>query len=152
MELQKKRLALIKEELDARKAAGLDLSNILKNQASEEAALTKLYTSELNRRKQEYQQYGTSIGTVLGNVISGQEDALKGFADVMLDILFDTLTQMINAEIIKVVATGTGAIARSTAEAMAAPDSVLSFGATGLARIAILTGVITAAMTVAKRL
>ncbi|MDR2003359.1 MAG: hypothetical protein LBQ74_10045, partial [Prevotella sp.] len=150
VELQKKRLALIKEELDARKAAGLDLSNILKNQASEEAALTKLYTSELNRRKQEYQQYGTSIGTVLGNVISGQEDALKDFADVMLDILFDTLTQMINAEIIKVVATGTGAIARSTAEAMAAPDSVLSFGATGLARIAILTGVITAAMTVAK--
>jgi hypothetical protein len=150
VELQKKRLELIKEELDARKAAGLDLSNILKNQASEEANLTKLYTSELNRRKQEYQQYGTAIGTVLGNVISGQEDALKGFADVMLDILFDTLTQMINAEIIKVVATGTGAIARSTAEAMAAPDSVLSFGATGLARIAILTGVITAAMTVAK--
>jgi hypothetical protein len=150
VELQKKRLALIQEELDARKAAGLDVSNILKNQASEEAALTKLYTSELSRRKQEYQQYGASIGTVLGNVISGQEDALKGFADVMLDILFDTLTQMINAEIIKVAATGTGAIARSTAEAMAAPDSVLSFGATGFARIAILTGVITAAMTVAK--
>ncbi|MDR1718441.1 MAG: phage tail tape measure protein [Prevotella sp.] len=150
VELQKKRLTLIREELDARKAAGLDLSNILKNQASEEAVLTKLYTGELNRRKQEYQQYGTAIGTVLGNVISGQEDALKGFADVMLDILFDTLTQIINAEIIKVVASGTGAIARSTAEAMAAPDSVLSFGATGFARIAILTGVITAAMAVAK--
>ncbi|MDR1883743.1 MAG: hypothetical protein LBR26_13305 [Prevotella sp.] len=150
VELQKKRLSLIQEEVDARNAAGLDISNILKKQASEESKLTKLYTGEFNRRKNEYRQYGASIGAVLGDVISGQEDALKSFADVMLDILFDTITQMINTEIIKVAATGTGAIARSTAEAMATPDSVLSFGATGFARIAILTGVITAAMMAAK--
>ncbi|MBF0649183.1 hypothetical protein IR083_10155 [Dysgonomonas sp. GY75] len=144
VELQKKRLALIQEELDARKASGKEYSNVLKEQASEEAALTKLYTGELNRRKQEYQQYGTAIGTVLGNVITGQEDALEDFADVMLDILFDTLTQMINAEIVKVVATGTGAIFRATA------NEIGSKGFVGIGTAAILTGILTVGMATAK--
>ena len=68
----------------------------------------------------------------------------------MIDIVFDILGKIIEAEIIKATATATGAVARSTAEAMAMPDSVASFGASGAARAAILTGLIMAALATAK--
>lgn len=45
----------------------------------------------------------------------------------MIDIIFDVLGQLINAEIIKATATATGAVARVTAEAAAMPDSVATF-------------------------
>lgn len=104
----------------------------------------------LDSQQQQYRQYGEQIGTVLGHVISGQEDALKGFADTMLDVLFDVLAKIIDIEIAKATATATGAVARSTAEAFATPDSVLTFGATGAARAAVMSGLIMGALAAAK--
>lgn len=86
----------------------------------------------------------------MGNLISGQENAMQGFADTMIDIVFDILGKIVEAEIVKATATATGAVARSTAEAMAMPDSVATFGASGAARAAILSGLIMAALATAK--
>lgn len=83
-------------------------------------------------------------------MIAGQENAIQGFADTMIDIVFDVLSQIIEAEIIKTTATATGAVGRATAESMATPDSVLTFGASGATRAAILTGLIMAALATAK--
>ena len=46
------------------------------------------------KRLQTYQQYGQQIGSALGNVIANQENAVQGFADTMLDIVFDVLSKI----------------------------------------------------------
>ena len=111
---------------------------------------TKKERQQYQERLQTYKRFGSELGTAVGNVITGQENAMQGFADTMIDIIFDVIGKIIDAELIKIAASGASAIARSTAEAMAMPDSVASFGATGAARVAILTGLITAAMATAK--
>lgn len=105
---------------------------------------------QYQERLQTYKQYGSALGSAMGNIISGQENAMQGFADTMIDIVFDVLGKIIEAEIIKATATATSAVARSTAEAMAMPDSVATFGASGAARAAILSGLIMAALATAK--
>ena len=40
---------------------------------------------------------------------------MQGFADVMIDIIFDVLAQMINAKIIELTAVGTENVAKATA-------------------------------------
>ncbi len=116
---------------------------------SEEQNAQKMQAN-YQKRIQTYQQYGQQVGDALGKVISGQEDAMQGFADTMLDIVFDVLSQVVQAEIIKATATATGAVARATAESYATPDSVLSFGASGSARAAVMSGLIMAALAAAK--
>lgn len=144
LEIHNMRLDMIREEIEARSQLGLTSDKLNKELSKRELDLTKVYVNEFNRRKKEYTKYGQDIGNVVGNVITGQQDALQAFSDMMLDILFDTLTQIINAEITKTVATATGAIARTTAE------QVASSGFLGIGKAVILTGIITAAMTVAK--
>jgi hypothetical protein len=144
LKIHNMRLDMIRKEIDARTQLGLTSDRLNKDLSKRELDLTKLYVKEFNRRKNEYTKYGQDIGNVVGNVITGQQDALQGFSDVMLDILFDVLTQIINAEITKTVAAATGAVARTTAE------QVASSGFLGIGKAAILTGIITAAMTVAK--
>ncbi len=113
-------------------------------------AQTKKEQQQYQERINTYKQYGSELGSAVGNLISGQENAMQGFADTMIDIIFDVLGKIINAEIIKATATATSAVARSTAEAMAMPDSVATFGASGAARAAILSGLIMAALATAK--
>lgn len=144
MAVHLQRLNMINEEIAARTKAGLDIKNLLAQQGREEAKITASYRKELNKRIAEAKKYGTDIGTVTGNVITGQEDALKAFSDIAIDILFDTLSKIIEAEIIRVAATGTASIAEATSKQIA------SKGFLGIGTAAILTGLITAAMTTAK--
>lgn len=121
-----------------------------KDKAQKEEENTRRMQEEYKKRVNTYVQYGQQVGDALGSVIAGQEDALQGFADTMIDIVFDVLGQIVQAEIIKATATATGAVARATAEAYATPDSVLTFGASGTARAAVLSGLIMAALAAAK--
>ena len=118
--------------------------------ARREEADAKRMQANYQKRVQTYMQYGQQVGTALGNIIAGQENAMQGFADTMLDLVFDVLTKIVQAEIIKATATATSAVARSTAEAYATPDSVLTFGASGTARAAILSALIMGALAAAK--
>ena len=80
-------------------------------------AQTKKEQQQYQERINTYKQYGSELGSAVGNLISGQENAMQGFADTMIDIIFDVLGQLINAEIIKATATATGAVAREIGRA-----------------------------------
>lgn len=137
------KMKCLKEELDEKKKYDV------KQQKQTEDNNKKLQ-EDYKKRINTYKAYGEQVGTALGNVIAGQENAVAAFADTMLDIVFDVLAKIVEAEIIKATATATGAVARSTAESMTTPDSILSFGASGAARATILTGLIMGALAVAK--
>ena len=104
----------------------------------------------LEQRQQQYAAFGRTIGSSIGQMIAGQEGALESFGDTMISIIFDVLTKMVMAEITATTAAGTSAIGQATAKSMATPDSILTFGATGTARAAILTGLISTAIAAAQ--
>ena len=149
-EIQLQKIALIQKEVEERDKAAMSTSAVLKRQRKEEQALTSLYIGEYKRRTQLYNQYGEQLGSALGNVLTGEQDALKGFADVVLDILFDTLTNIINAKIAEATAVAIAEQAKAAAISAAQPDSVATFGASGAARTAIISGIIMAALAAAK--
>ena len=113
----------------------------------------KVRNEELNASKQQaafqkrvqtYLNYGEQVGNALGDIISGQEDAMEGFADSLVDIVFDVLTQIINAELIKLTGICLSTKAESTAKQIA------SKGYAGIATGAALAAVITAGISAAK--
>lgn len=113
-------------------------------------ALAKREKQRLQEQAQQYCQYGEQIGETIGQMLTNQKDALQNFADAMIDILFDVLSQMIDIEIAKATGVAVGAVARASAESFAQPDSVLTFGASGAARAAVLSGLIMGALAAAK--
>ncbi len=148
--LQQKKLALIREEIEARRKAGLDISKLLKNQEKEELNLTKIYTDEYNKRKDQYTQYTESLGNAIGNVLSNQETALQAFGNSILDILFDVLTKIIDTKLAEATAVAIAEQAKAAAISAAQPDSVVSFGATAAARTAAISAIIMGALAAAK--
>ncbi|WP_321517431.1 hypothetical protein [uncultured Bacteroides sp.] len=110
----------------------------------------KSESDKLEKQIDAYKQYGTTIGEALGNVLSGQEDMLSAFGGAMIDTLFDVLTQIVNQKLIEVAAVAVAEQAKATLVATALPDSVATFGLASVPRIAIMAGLITAALTTAK--
>ncbi|ERI81414.1 phage tail tape measure protein, TP901 family [Bacteroides pyogenes F0041] len=133
----------MKEEQAAQKKAKEEENKKIEEQTKKEQ---QQYRERLNT----YKQYGEEFGNAVGAVIAGQENAMQAFADTMIDILFDILGKIVEAEIAKATATAVSAQARATAEAMAMPDSVATFGASGAARAAVLTGLIMASLAAAR--
>lgn len=133
----------VKEEQAAQKKAKEEENKKIEEQTKKEQ---QQYRERLNT----YKQYGEEFGNAVGAVIAGQENAMQAFADTMIDILFDILGKIVEAEIAKATATAVSAQARATAEAMAMPDSVATFGASGATRAAVLTGLIMASLAAAR--
>jgi hypothetical protein len=150
MAVHVQKLKMINEEIEARRAAGLETTKQVEQLGKIEAGMTSTISKELQKRNAQFEKYGNSVGQAMGKVITGQENALRAFGDASIDIVFDVLSKIIEAELIKVMASSTSAIMRATAEAMATPQSALTFGASGFATAAILTGAITAATVAAK--
>lgn len=92
----------------------------------------------------------TGVGEAFGNLISGEEDAVQAFGNSMVDILFDVLNQLVTIWTLQLAGTAVKTTAQAQMEAMSTPDSVLTFGASGLARAAIMAGIISAILAVAK--
>lgn len=109
-----------------------------------------IVTKSLQQQVDSYKEYGTQIGTALGQVLSGQEDMLSAFGGTMIDILFDVLSNIINQKIAEATAVAVAEQAKGAAIAAAQPDSVATFGATAAARTAVIGGLIMAALTTAK--
>lgn len=112
--------------------------------------ITEKQQEEYKKRIATYKQYGQQLGTLMGNVISGQEDLLSAFTDTAIDMVFQVLEQVVETKILEATATATGAVAKATAEAYATPDSVLTFGASGAARAAVMSALIMGALAAAK--
>jgi len=83
-----------------------------------------------DKMKERGQMFGEAIGSVIGNAMTGDKEALKQSLKEML---------IMTLRMIKVAAIG-----QIVPQAFAQPDSVTTFGASGAARVAILTGLVEA--------
>ena len=111
---------------------------------------TKIIQESLQKQVDSYKDYGTQIGTSLGQVLSGQENMLAAFGNTMVDILFNVLEQIINQKIAEATAVAVAEEAKAAAISAAQPDSVVTVGATVGALTAIISGLIMAALATAK--
>lgn len=150
MAIHTMRMQLLQEELEMRKKVGADTGEVYKKMNELEGNMVQESATRFKTLASTYQQYGSQIGDAFGNLIGGQEDALLSLADATIDILFQVLDQMANAWIAELAGVAVKNVAKSQMESLATPDSVLTFGASGLARAAIMAGLITAALSAAK--
>lgn len=150
MAIHTMRMQMLQEELDMRKKAGAETGDIYKQMSDLEGDMVQEAATHFNQLAGTYQQYGSQIGEAFGNLIGGQEDALQSLADATIDILFDVLDKMANAWIAELAASSVKNVAKAQMESLSTPDSVLTFGASGIARAAIMSGLITAALAAAK--
>lgn len=127
-----------------------DLEQMEQAKKASEERITEKEQEEYRKRIATYKQYGQQLGTLIGGVISGQEDMLSAFTDAAIDMVFQVLEQVVETKILEATATATGAVAKATAEAYATPDSVLTFGASGAARAAVMSALIMGALAAAK--
>ena len=83
--------------------------------------------------------FTSQVADLFIDTLTQQGQSLETFAKRFIVLLLDILEKQVTASIIS-----------ATTASFAQPDSVLTFGATGVARAAILTGLIKAAFGVAK--
>ena len=95
------------------------------NRLDNEIALEK---EAFKQKEQMAMDFGAQIGNLIGTAMDDQTDAAKRFSKHLIMITLDTLRKLANA-----------AIAKIAFEALASPDSVATFGVSGLAKIAGLT-------------
>lgn len=112
---------------------------ILDATAKQQDDETKKQEEEQKKRTALYSQFSEQIGTMLGGVISGNEDLVKSSLKTIINIALDALEAQI-----------TMAIASAAAQSFAQADSVATFGASGAARAAVLTALIKGAFAGVK--
>lgn len=150
MQLHLKKMSLLEDEKKMREDVGASTEDVMKRMADVENDMFSLEAERFKRNTDIYKQYASQMGEAFGQILSGQQNALESFGDATIDILFDILEKIINAKLVELAATSVTTVGKATAESMATPDSVLTFGAAGAARAAVLTGLITAAIAAAK--
>lgn len=109
--------------------------------AAQAAKDQEALNDQLESQAQRYQETINTISDGLYDMMSGSEDAFKTFAK---NILIFALEQLkIQTQI---------AVAGATVQSLASPESVATFGAAGLAKAALLVGLIEAAFAVVEGL
>lgn len=134
-EIEAMELAHMQNLLEIKRQAGED-TDALEKQIFDKT-LNNLKQSE-DRQKEQimrhaelYTTLGNSMGGMLENMISGQIKSFEDFGKAIIAMMFDILAKIVDIK-----------IAEASAIALASPDSVLTFGAAGLARAAILGALI----------
>lgn len=109
----------------------------------QETELQKNKTEKLLEIQRQYQQSLANslndLSAAFGEFITGQEKDSKQFLKNILTVALDALEKLILIQ-----------VAAATAQSFAQPDSVATFGATGAARAAIISGLITAGFSALK--
>ena len=150
MDLQAEKIKLLYDELHVRESVGAETTNILKKISDEENRTMDLAAQNFRSKSELYKQYGAQIGDAFGQMFTSQEEGLRALGDATIDILFDVLEKIVTTKLIEVAATGVSATGKATAEAYATPDAVLTGGITAVPRIALMSGLIAAAIAAAK--
>lgn len=136
-----RKLAEIQEKADKARAESnwATLKEIAKQN---EVEAQKRFEAE-NKRKADLvaigMDFSNEIGAIVGNALMGNEDMLASSIKNIINMGLDLLKVQVQM-----------AIAGATAQSLAQPDSVATFGASGLARASILVGLIEAAFSVVK--
>lgn len=150
MNIHKKRLGLLYEELEARKEVGAKTDSVLSDIVKAEKNAADDLIKNFVRKRDLYKQYGADLGDAFGSILAGQEGAMADFGDSLIDIMFDVLSKMVNVWALELAGVSVKTIAQAQMESLATPDSVLTFGASGLARAAVMAGLITTVLAAAK--
>lgn len=137
------KMKCVQEELKERKKAA-------DKEAKMAEDLAKKQTASGKKQHTAMMQYANGFGEAIGNVIAGQENALANFGDSMVDIVFDVLTTMIDAELIRLTGIGITTIAEAQAREIGS-KGFLGI-ATGAALAAVIGGTIAAARAGLKAL
>ena len=137
------KMKCVQEELKERKKAA-------DKEAKMAEDLAKKQTASGKKQHTAMMQYANGFGEAMGNVIAGQENALANFGDSMVDIVFDVLTAMIDAELVRLTGIGITTIAEAQAREIGS-KGFLGI-ATGAALAAVIGGTIAAARAGLKAL
>lgn len=137
------KMKCVQEELKERKKAADKEAKMAEN-------LAKKQTASGKKQHTAMMQYANGFGEAIGNVIAGQENALANFGDSMVDIVFDVLTTMIDAELVRLTGIGITTIAEAQAREIGS-KGFLGI-ATGAALAAVIGGTIAAARAGLKAL
>lgn len=95
--------------------------------------------AEAQRLAQTSEAFISGVGNVFAQSLTEQGLDIKKFNQGIVTLILDTVEKIAIAQ-----------IASSTAQSLAQPDSIATFGTTGVIRAGILTGLIKAAIAVAK--
>jgi hypothetical protein len=105
--------------------------------------LTEEEKAEIQKRIATAQTFGEQVGGLIAESLFEQGATIQEFLGKLLILALDVVEKQLIAQ--QVASIGSAAI-----QSMSEPDSVATFGASGFARIAILTAAITAAFEIAK--
>ena len=111
---------------------------------------TEKFMSQSERRKQQFMDetmYMTSLTNELVATIQGALQSNDNFIRALSKGALVFLLNQVEKELLAVQA---ASIAKATAQALATPDSVLTFGATGIARALAISGLIKIAFATAR--
>jgi len=133
-ERTEKLIAIAETEREIEEKKNQDLLVMEEELRAKQAEFLEKY-NELNRAALE--GIGEAIGTFFVNAAKDGEDALKEFGKAIISTLLDLIFQQITLLV---------------TTSFAQPDSVTSFGASGAARVAVITGLMTGALGALKGL
>lgn len=135
--------AAMDEELNAIQNTEYYKTLTVKEQEEERSKIRNKYDKKLKTQLHKQFQYYTDIagqvGTEFGNFLGDQQYTMDKFSTNMILMGLDFLHKQLQM-----------AIAKATFQSLASPESIATFGAAGLAKAALLTGLMEAAFAVVK--
>lgn len=126
-----------KEFEDAQKKGSL-------KQVKDQKKNTKELQAEYQKRFDAMKGHADAFGTAVGEVISGQKNALEALGDVMIDFLFDIVDDMITAKLTELAASAAAATAEGTMK------EISSKGIAGIGTSALIAAAVSGLMMTAK--
>ena len=105
---------------------------------------SKIMEAEYKKRFGTMKGYADEFGYAVGQVLSGQKNALEAFGDVMIDVVFDILDQMIQAKLNELAMSAAAATAEGTMK------EISSKGIAGIGTSAMITAAVSGLLMTAK--
>lgn len=141
--LLEEELAYLQLKKEAMKKNGEDITKIESQILDAQIALQQKQTDEMKKSIEEkidlYSALSEDVGGIIGETLSDQEKGFDAFVDNMIVSMLDFLKKVMRVQ-----------IAKATMGSLASAESIATFGAAGVAKAAILTGLLEAAFAAAK--
>ncbi len=102
--------------------------------------------AEYKKRFGTMKGYADEFGSAIGQVLSGQKNALEAFGDVMIDVVFDILDQMIQAKLNELAMSAAAATAEGTMK------EISSKGIAGIGTSAMITAAVSGLQMIQAKL
>ena len=111
---------------------------------------TEKFMSQSELRKKQFMDETTYMTSLTNELVATMQGALQSNDNFIKALSKGALVFLLNQVEKELLAVQAATIAKATAQALATPDSVLSFGATGIARALAISGLIKIAFAAAR--